>query len=165
MESCEQPLEALGVECDFGTALRTHCARGGCHNESFHVAGLDLTADDLLISRTLDVPARFRDIGVGNFECLPAGCPPLGTTMLVDASSPEQSWMIRKMAPFVPGSTESIDIGCGTDMPYIPGNTGFSEERKACLIDFFLAIATRGRACGTGGSILVPPPSPCPIDE
>jgi hypothetical protein len=69
------------------------------------------------------------------------------------------------MEPFVPGSFASTDIGCGTDMPYPPGTTGYTEQSKACLIDLFLAIATRGRACGTGGSVLLPPPPPCPIDE
>jgi hypothetical protein len=165
MESCSQPLEALGVECDYESALRLGCARGGCHNAAFHSAGLDLTGDDMLIARILDVPARFRDIGVGNFECLPAGCPPLGSTMLVDARSPEQSWMLRKMEPFVPGSTMVTEIGCGTDMPWDTGIMGYTEQAKACLIDFFLAIATNGRACDAGGTVLLPPPPPCPVDE
>jgi hypothetical protein len=163
MESCSQPLESLGVECDFGTALQQSCARGGCHNVSSHVAGLDLTADDMLIARILNVPARFRDIGVGNFECLPAGCPPFGSTVLVDPTNPSASWMLQKMEPFVPGATSPVDIGCGTDMPYPPATTGYTDQDKACLFDLFVAIATMGRACGTGDAITSPPP--CPIVE
>jgi hypothetical protein len=167
---CRQALPDMGdpaIACDYQTAMRNHCARGGCHN-SFANAGLNITLDDLLIARILDVPAKHGSITCsGSTEtCNPTApncpncmmCPPAGT-MLVNSATPASSWMIQKMDAFnVADINEVVQMGCGTAMPYTPGNTGFTAERRDCLTKFFTWIATNGRKCtvmppagGSGG--------------
>ena len=163
LAGCEQPLELLAVDCDAETAMRQHCARGGCHNTTTRSGNLDLTLDSLLIARVLDVPAKFattsRDFG----PCIQATCP--GSAMLVDSAAPESSWMLKKMAAFdFETPTTAPDMGCGTAMPYPPGGAGFTSERHECLRSFFLAIAEFGVPCSVPTE---PPPElpTCPEPE
>jgi hypothetical protein len=72
--------------------------------------------------------------------------------------------MLGKMLPFdftTPGT--ALDVGCGTAMPYPPGNTGFTEERAACLIDFVLAVARTGTPCALPREPLPDVPT-CPVE-
>jgi hypothetical protein len=148
-QSCEQTIDTSSLGCDATVMLRTHCARGGCHNSATRSAQLDLTPDSLLIARVLDVPAPFSGISKLAFgPCLPAKCPPRGSVMLIDSTSPESSWMLRKMEAFDFDTPNGVpDMGCGTAMPYPPGGMGYTLERAACLTSFFLAIAQIGVPC------------------
>jgi hypothetical protein len=163
---CNQPLpDGPGtpeIGCDYQAFMRSHCARGGCHNVGTHSGDLDLTLDSLLIARIVDRPARHKITCVGIGQCdltAPqcAGCMmcPPGPTYLVSKAEPANSWMIHKMNAFnVDTPTTAPDIGCGTAMPYPPGGTGFTAERRTCLTNFFTWVANNGRACAvaTGGS-------------
>ena len=160
---CTQTPPDIGtIGCDYQTFLRTHCARGGCHNQGTHSGDLDLTLDPLLIARIVDKPAKHKITCVGIGQCdltAPqcAGCMmcPPGPTLLVSKADPPNSWMIHKMNAFnVDTPTTAPDIGCGTAMPYPPGGMGFTEERRTCLTNFFTWVANNGRACdvATGGS-------------
>jgi hypothetical protein len=161
---CEQPLPDQSLlGCDAETAMRQHCARGGCHNAPTDSGNLDLTLDSLLIARVLDVPAKFETTSRGFGPCIQSTCP--GSAMLVDSAAPESSWMLKKMAAFdFEAPSSAPDMGCGTAMPYPPGGTGFTSERHECLRSFFLAIAEFGVPCTVSSE---PPPElpTCPEPE
>jgi hypothetical protein len=171
---CNQPLPdgPSVIGCDYrpmlagGTAA--HCAVGGCHNQDFKSAGLDLTPNDSLIARILNVPAKHGSINCSGTidQCVytAPNCPacedcPMGD-MLLSTTDFANSWIIKKMDAFDvanPG-TGYVDMRCGTAMPFTPGNDGFTAERRDCLKSFFQWIATNGRPCtiappagGSGG--------------
>jgi hypothetical protein len=167
---CNQALpdEALPeINCAYEDAMKDHCARGGCHNATTRSAQLDLTLDTLLIARILEEPAKHASIKCGTANCDPAVvpaacedcamCPSGPTDVLLSKASPATSWIMTKMDRFnFDAPTSPPKIGCGTAMPYPPGNTGFTPERKECLAKFFTWIATNGRECdlpmgGSGG--------------
>jgi hypothetical protein len=126
--------------------MRDHCARGGCHNAATRSADLDLTMDSLLAARLLDVPAKH--LATSRSQCIPAKCPPSGSTMLLDTAAPADSWMFRKLDAFdFEEPSTSPDMGCGTAMPYPPGNTGYTSERDACLRALFLRIIETAAPC------------------
>jgi len=163
--SCSQPLGWLGLTCNVEHSVGQQCARGGCHDANTQIARLDLTPNEFLVARVLNVPASFGGIEVNGVPCVPVGCPEPGTKLLVDAENPLASWVIEKMEPFPPGSSENTDIGCGFDMPMPPGTAHYTEEAKQCLRTLFLAIAGKGTACGSPGER--PPvsaPPRCPPD-
>jgi hypothetical protein len=152
------------IACDYEDAMKDHCARGGCHNAASKSAQLDLTLDTLLIARIVEEPAKHVSINCpGSVKCDPAArtcdkcdrCPP-GALLLSKANIPN-SWMIQKMNAFnFDSPSTAVEMGCGTSMPYPPGNTGFTPDRKDCLTKFFTWIATNGRECdlpmgGSGG--------------
>jgi hypothetical protein len=161
-----------GIMCDYADAMKDHCARAGCHNNASRSAELDLTVDTLLIARILDEPSKHIiscTTAEGGGQCNPSNalcaakcveCPSGPTDVLLSKASPGTGWIIDKMEEFdfaMPSSFPTI--GCGTAMPYPPGNTGFTEARKQCLKDFFTWIANNGRPCsipmggsGSGGS-------------
>ena len=153
---CQQPLDLESFDCDVAGFMRTHCARGGCHNAATSANGLDLTLDSLFVARLLDVPARLVTNKPGFGACIDSKCPPLGSTRLIDSRAPEQSWMLKKTAAFdFARPTTAPDMGCGTAMPYPPGGTGYTPERDACLTSFVLSIAENGVACALPSE---PPP-------
>src|SRR5688500_13119478 len=206
--NCVQPLPDMNdptIACDYPLFIKTHCARGGCHNPSFHTADLSLSVDpsppdyptaggEYLIARILDVPAKHVDINCpGNVACDPAApacancmmCQPVGDFVidsanvaaswmvqqmdafngdngqgsvprdpaapacancmmcqpvgdfLIDSANFAESWMVKKMDAFnVDNVQETVQMGCGTAMPYTPGNTGFTAMRRDCLRKF-----------------------------
>lgn len=152
---CEQALPDLTkFSCDVPTVLRNYCARGGCHNSGSHVAGLDLTADERLIARVLEVPAKHAGTTCpGNVACVASmdtcekcdTCPE--NALLVDRDAPDDSWILKKMEPFIPGTTMSnVDMRCGDSMPSwltTPSAIrSYDASHKQCLTDFFREIAT-----------------------
>ncbi|HEX6272833.1 MAG TPA: hypothetical protein VFZ53_07335, partial [Polyangiaceae bacterium] len=146
--SCAQSFAAFGPACA-ETALANHCAKGGCHSRATRAGQLDLTPDDLLVGRILDVPASFAFAGPGGASCLGAGCPTNGA-MLINSFSASRSWILRKMEPFLPGTTMvTLDIGCGDAMPTfnVTGTESFTATDKACLTEFFTNVASNGFAC------------------
>ena len=161
---CRQSIEpyiANFSACDVRSEMQ-YCAKGGCHNATTAAARLDLTLDDYLIARILDVPATLEHVP-GVPTCLPEGCPT--GALLLDRSSPEDSWMMRKMEPFIPGTTDrTSDMGCGNAMPTFDttGTWRYSDASKMCLIEFFRTLAREGAPCPTaaGGEPPLPPP-PC----
>ena len=179
--NCQQALPATddpAIACDYPLAIRTHCARGGCHNPAFANAGLSLSIDpspptyptaggEFLIARILDQPAKHGAITCsGSTETCNYTAPtcdncrdcPMGDK-LVDSTNFANSWMILKMDAFdVANVNTTVQMQCGTAMPYTPGNTGFTAERRDCLRKFFQWIATNGQKCdvappagGSGG--------------
>jgi hypothetical protein len=168
---CVQALPATtdpAIACDYTSFTRTHCARGGCHNAQFKSAGLDMNLDDgLLIARLVDVPARHGSITCsGTTEtCIPgaatcdncSAC--VANDLLINKTTFADSWMVKKIDAFnVDNVQEVVQMQCGTAMPYMPGNTGFTAERRDCLKKFFEWIAVNGRKCdvstpagGSGG--------------
>lgn len=161
---CRQALpDQPTIGCDYQTAMRQHCARGGCHNVTTRSGNLDMTLDDLLIARIVDVPATHKiscGVGMGDCnlsapQCEKCNMCPTTRPMLVSKANPASSWMITKMAMFnFDTPSAAPEIGCGTAMPYPPGGTNFTAERRTCLTDFFNWIAANGRPCAvaTGGS-------------
>ena len=154
--SCDQELPAaLPSGCDFKATLETYCARSGCHGGvTGPGAGLSLRFDDLLIARLLEQPATHSGVtcSVG-MPCVAseatcgscAVCPQ--NALLVDRQNPTESWILKKMDPFIPGTTTvNLDIGCGDAMPSFYTNASviaaFAEKDKACLTEFFNYIAT-----------------------
>lgn len=133
--------------CNVDDALLRSCGRNACHNAGSQWADLILTDAATAAIELLDVPATHGDI-----QCsvppepyractpaeLPATCPQ--NVMLIDSMDIDSSWVLRKLDPaFVQGS-------CGDAMPAPPGNStsvqvGWSEERRACLIEFFRSLA------------------------
>jgi hypothetical protein len=85
--------------------------------------------------------------------------------LLLDQSSPEESWMIRKMEPFIPGVTiATTTMGCGNAMPTFDttGTQDYSTESKSCLIQFFTRLATDGEPCAAAATEPPERPPPCP---
>lgn len=164
---CDQSLPDVGTfGCDYVTYIGKHCASGGCHNQSFSAAGLDLTADSLLIARILEVPANHEitcpaGAGLCNLsmpQCEDCTmCPPTGDKLLTKTDFENGSWLIRKMAEFnVDTPNTRIPMGCGYAMPLAPGNISYTAERRDCLKNLFRWIADNGRPCsiprgGSGG--------------
>jgi hypothetical protein len=66
--------------------------------------------------------------------------------LLVNRRSPAESWMLQKLAPFVPGTTTSNEpMSCGDAMPSFLTNApirSYSDQDKACLVEFFTTVAT-----------------------
>jgi hypothetical protein len=116
--------------CDFVTSTAT-CATSGCHKPGAIpvAAGLNLVADDLLVSRVKDIAPTFKDIYCGNVPCpeIPAECPE--GVKLVDSANVENSWMLQKI-------TDAK--GCGVAMP--PSVT-FAAEDRLCVENLVKAIA------------------------
>lgn len=152
---CEEPLpDTTLFYCDYPATLQRYCSRGGCHDARTRpAAGLNLIADPLLIARILDVPATHTGMSCpGNVSCDASmrtcdrcdRCPE--NALLIDSESPAESWILKKMEPFIPGTmTSNMNIGCGDTMPSLLTSTDvrtFDDEDKHCLNDFFLHIAT-----------------------
>jgi hypothetical protein len=117
--------------CDF-VASTSKCATSGCHKPSVAIpapAGLNLVADELLVSRLKDVDATFKDIYCGSVPCptIPEECPDV--VKLVDSANFADSWMLRKVTD---------PMGCGELMP--PSVT-FAEVDRVCLENLVKAIA------------------------
>jgi hypothetical protein len=150
-----------------------YCFKGGCHNASIHAGDLDMTPDDLLIARLLDVPAKFSIDCPGNVTCdrtamTCAECAMCGTApkVVVSTDAPGTGHIFDKIAPFIPGTTLStMDIGCGKAMPTYntTGTNTYTQVHKDCLVMFFTALArtpgtwpctmpTAGGSGGTGGA-------------
>jgi hypothetical protein len=75
--------------------------------------------------------------------------------LILSKMDPASSWIMQKMNAFnVDTPSTAPDMMCGTAMPYPPGGTGFTNERRDCLKKFFTYIANTGRACSVpmGGS-------------
>ena len=152
---CEEPLpDTMLVGCDYPATLQTYCSRGGCHDRREPpAAGLSLVADTFLIGRILDVPATHASMPAcpGNVRCDASmrtcdrcdRCPE--NALLIDRENPSESWILKKMEPFIPGTTTSnVNIGCGDTMPsLLTADTvrAYDDEDKRCLTDFFLYIA------------------------
>jgi hypothetical protein len=149
--TCDQPLpETLPSGCDYGAVLRNYCALSGCHGSNAG-GGLDLRPDTLLIARVLDVPALHR-ISCGATACDPEvptcsdcdACP--DDARLVDSRNPAESWLLKKLAPFEPGTTTAnVAMNCGDAMPsfYTPRDVlSYSAADKACLTEFFTYLVT-----------------------
>jgi len=150
--SCEQELPALTpMGCDYQRVLRTYCATGGCHGSTFS-GGLDLRLNTLLIARILEVPAKHRMTCSAGVPCVAseatcdecAMCPE--NALLVNRKSPADSWILKKLEPFVPGTTTSnVPTGCGDAMPSFLTSApvrDYSERDKLCLVEFFTSVAT-----------------------
>ena len=159
--TCEQTLPPVASGCDYATPLRMFCARGGCHNASIAAADLNLTNDPLLVARLVNVPATHGAITCGaGVTCDPvlptcADCMTCPTSdLLIDKANVGQSWIIKKMEPYMPGMSASPDVGCGVAMPppQLGAPMGFSQDQKNCLIELFQAIAATGRPCVITGS-------------
>lgn len=152
------------IGCDYKATLGAHCTKGGCHNNpsppGTPASQLNLIADDLLIARILEVPSKHiitcSLMGTCNLEMPQCdGCRECMDDKLLTKADIPNSWLIRKMAEFdvtMPNTTQNI--GCGMAMPIAPWNTGFDEEKRTCLTNFFTWIANNGRACdiSAGGS-------------
>jgi hypothetical protein len=132
-----KPLPTL--DCDYQTAIKKSCAIAGCHHAKYKIGGLDMTLDDGLRARLLNVPATFADIdcapdGQPFMGCVPATCP-VGAK-LIDTGNVEASVMISKM--------EGTLNMCGDQMPMPPGNSptmGWSVDTKNCIEKFVRALA------------------------
>jgi len=160
---CNQTLPdgPTAVGCDYDSLIRKRCAAGGCHNRGTRSAGLDLTPDLLLIARILEEPAQHRIQCPGPVlcdlempQCADCSVCPDGAILLTKADF-ENSWIIEKMMAFNVDMPSTVqDMMCGDAMPLPPQNTGFTEEMRTCLTDFFRYIADTGRKCtiASGGS-------------
>lgn len=152
--NCDQALPAVASDCDWQTPLRNYCASAGCHSDAAS-AGLNLVVGPLLIARILDVPATHSSINCGLDQCLAAApvcdscrqCP--SQDYLLNKADFASSWIVRKMEPFLPGSTSAPDMGCGVAMPppQFGAREGYTQAHKDCLMEFFQAVATTGRPC------------------
>jgi hypothetical protein len=154
--NCASPLpDPAEIGCDYRAALgapgtQGYCFKGGCHNSTTRAGQLDFTADDLLASRLLDVPAKHDLVCPGNIVCDPAQatCPTCAEcpsdALLIDTSDPSLSWILRTMEPFVPGTTTgTLNLECGDAMPTFntTGTANYTQAHKDCLMAFFLALA------------------------
>jgi hypothetical protein len=164
---CAQPIPDLTqiINCDYTRALTDHCARGGCHNTSFHAAELDLTLNPLLIARILEEPSKHVITCPGGMvrcnlsapQCARcASCPSGPTDVLLSKSNPAGSFIMVKMDQFDVETNTAPDIGCGIAMPAPSGGPAFTAERRTCLTNFFTWIAQNGTPCelpagGSGG--------------
>ena len=170
-QSCAQPIDRFAPSsCYAPGEVRLYCAKGGCHNPATRAADLDLTFDDFLVARILNVRATFgynpACVAVGcSSDCTPSGCPT--EALLVDQASPSSSWMFRKMDPFVPGvTTQTTDMGCGDVMPTYntTGTNGYGPLSKACLTELFMNIARDGTPCAALVQRTPNRPPPCDDD-
>jgi len=124
--------------------------------------------DGLLIARLVDVPAKHGSITCSGTTDICSHTAPtcdncrmcsMTGDLLINKTTFADSWMVKKIDAFnVDNVMEVVQMGCGTAMPYMPGNTGFTAERRNCLKSFFQWIATNGRKCevaapagGSGG--------------
>lgn len=138
--NCPEPLEGPQG------ALVKSCARPACHNSASKYARLDLTNPATFKDLMVDKIAMHEDItcnapGTPSRVCTPdelitvKGCPT--DAMLIDSANFENSWLVKKM---------NMQFGmCGNRMPYPPGDAvsnGWSDARKACLLEFFRSLAT-----------------------
>ncbi len=154
--TCARTLPSVEeVGCDYLGSLGApgrvgYCAKGGCHNTTLRAGKLDLTPDDYLVARLLDVPASHELSCAPDVRCDPAAatctnceqCP--SDARLIDTQNPASSWMIQKMDPFIPGTTaETLNMGCGDIMPTFntTGTNNYSQGDKDCLIAFFTRLA------------------------
>jgi hypothetical protein len=131
------------ASCDVVEALGLHCSLSSCHNASSKIAGLDLS-DPASLKGLIGRPAGHQDMncdlsGENFVPCTPdetaARCPT--GLLLLDSAAPTNSWLVRKL-------TVGAADNCGDDMPVSPGNSvtkGWSDERRACLIQYFTALA------------------------
>jgi hypothetical protein len=133
------PLPTL--DCDYQTIITKSCAAAACHRATLTQGSLDLTVNDGLRSRIVNVPAAHSTIDcnpdpVAYTECVPppAACTP--GDKYIDTAVPANSWLIKKL---------DVQNGCGDQMPMPPGNaasTGWDDvASRACLVKFFNALA------------------------
>ena len=118
-QSCARPLpDDATVGCNWRAALggpmqapSGYCAKSGCHNATQQAGGLDLTPDEFLAARLLDVPAKHDIDCAGGIACdaAAATCDKCSTCVLgevlVSTDAPGTGRMFDTMAPFVPGMT------------------------------------------------------------
>jgi hypothetical protein len=65
--------------------------------------------------------------------------------LLVDGATPANSWILKKMEPFVPGTTASVFMNCGDAMPSlltVNEVRQYSDADRPCLTEFFTHLAT-----------------------
>jgi len=166
--SCAQPVDGfLPSGCD-ALAELNHCSKAGCHGALQRAGLLDLTANDYLAARLVNVRVKLRmqlqtRSGSGPLSCVAAACPT--DALLIDQQSPEDSWILRKMEDFIPGvTTSTLDIGCGDAMPtFNTAGTGlYSDASKACLTELFMNVARRGTPCAPVVADVPELSPPCP---
>ncbi len=128
------------VTCNYKPILEAHCASAGCHSPADSEYGPSLHPDDDLVLRLKDKPASHGGIncapeGEPYEPCVPAACEIAAgdAPLLIDSANPDASWLLRKL--------RGLADGCGENMPMPPGDDDFSEARRACLEEFFLAVA------------------------
>jgi hypothetical protein len=155
--SCARSLpDVATVGCDWRAALGApgqsgYCYKGGCHKASIQAGALDLTPDDFLAARLLDVPAKHEIVCTGATAC-DAAVPTcekcakcvLGE-VLISTAEPGAGAMFDRMAPFIPGTTTStFSLGCGDAMPTYntTGTSSYTQADKDCLVRFFTALAS-----------------------
>lgn len=160
--SCAQSLDSVDVGCDWRnilTGATGHCAVNGCHDSRFAVGELNLTPDDNLIARILEVPSKHESISCGGVPCVPSAmtcedcdtCPSGPSDVLLSKTNVSGSWIMQKMAAFdVSTPTTTVNMRCGDAMPVPPRNSNFNEPKRQCLVDFFTWIAERGKKCDLG---------------
>ena len=158
-QSCARPLpDDATVGCDWRAALGDpgqsqsgYCSKGGCHNASIEAGRLDLTPNEFLAARLLDVPAKHYIDCTGAIAC-DADVPTcekcskcvLGE-VLISTAAPGAGAMFDRMDPFVPGlTTSTFSVGCGDAMPTFntTGTSSYTQENKDCLIRFFRLLAS-----------------------
>jgi hypothetical protein len=129
--------------------LTAYCATSGCHGGSVKAGGLDLRPNSGLISRIVEVPALHRtycgftepcDSDAGTCDNCVA-CPK--NDKLIDAQNVDESWILRKMEPFMPPMTSTANMMCGDVMPTFNGGNSraYTSDDKLCLTRFFRKIA------------------------
>ena len=136
MPAVARPLPVLADCPDVATQMTKDCASLGCHrNVAKPPAALNLTPDDYLISRLKDVAATHADIycpdQVPPDTCstIPAECPAPGAALLINTTSPPDSWMLAKL--------DGTMLGCGAQMP----PAVYDPTHLACLKELIAAIA------------------------
>jgi hypothetical protein len=152
-DDCRRVLPEL--DCDWRSALGApgvpgFCAKSGCHNTAIAAGQLDLTPDDLLVARLLNVRAAYDITCFDGVACIPgeATCEECATCIpgqvLLSAANPGQGRMFDTLEPFIPGfQTTTLKTGCGDAMPTYntTGTANYTQAHKDCLIKFFTAIA------------------------
>jgi hypothetical protein len=157
-DSCARSLpDPMTFACDWRGALggpgqspAGYCSKSGCHNATTQAGNLNLTPDDFLVARLLNVPASFKISCGAGVPCDPvsatcdkcASCPP--GAVLLSAANPGEGRMFDTMHPFVPGTTTTtVNIGCGDVMPNFntTGTASYTQAHKDCLIYFFTELA------------------------
>jgi hypothetical protein len=116
-----------------------------------HAGMLDLTPDDFLIARLLNVPAKHASLtcpGVVMCDAATMTCPRCsmcgapGTVLL--GTTPDTGWMFDKINAFVPGTTlGTTDISCGDAMPTYntTGTNTYTQAHKDCIKAFLNELA------------------------
>jgi hypothetical protein len=63
--------------------------------------------------------------------------------LLLGRDAPTESWILKKMEPFIPGTTmANVAMRCGDAMPLNPSLvSSYADSHKQCLTAFFLDIA------------------------